>query len=315
MLPIFLWLPETAQYFAARDEDDKGIATLRRVNGGIEGYDCEAEYTIIKNVILEERQRRAELGLDQTKTAKEVLKSYATCFDRDNWKRTLGSTLPACMQQLVGLAFLNNYASLFFKQSGFSNAFLITTIITGIKIFGILILVVTTDKTGRRPTILGASILCTVAMLIVGAMGQVKSTEGIKNGLIVVACFWSVANSVLGSLGWTLVGEVAAQHLRARTAGVAAGVSVLFGLTFNTALPKILDVNGANWGYNTAWLFLGTGVVACIIGYFFVPETARRNAAELDELFDRGVPAWRMRNFETNAQKTVQIRSAEAGHA
>lgn len=31
-------------------------------------------------------------------------------------------------QQLTGLAFLNTYASLFFKQSGFNNAFLVTAI-------------------------------------------------------------------------------------------------------------------------------------------------------------------------------------------
>ncbi|KAK8850771.1 hypothetical protein IAR55_004691 [Kwoniella newhampshirensis] len=306
MLPIFIYLPETAQYFAARDQDEKGIATLRRVNGYIDGYSPEAEYAIVKNIIIEERALRAELGLDQRMGWKETMRSYAACFDKDNWRRTLGSTLPACMQQLVGLAFLNNYASLFFKQSGFANAFLITTIITGIKMVAIIILSVTTDKTGRRPTVLGAAVICTLSMLIVGIMGQVHSTSGVKAGLIFVACVWSMANSVLGSLGWTFVGEVAAQRLRARTAGIAAGGSVLFGLTFNTALPKILDVNGANWGYNTAWLFLGTGIVACIMGYLFVPETARRNAAELDELFDRGVPAWRMRSFDTDVQKTQQ---------
>lgn len=41
----------------------------------------------------------------------------------------------------------------------------------------------------------------------------------------------------VGSLGWAFVGEVASQKLRARTAGLAAGSSVIFGLTFNTSLP------------------------------------------------------------------------------
>lgn len=38
--------------------------------------------------------------------------------------------IPICAQQLTGLAFLNVYASLFFRQSGFDNAFLITTILS-----------------------------------------------------------------------------------------------------------------------------------------------------------------------------------------
>jgi hypothetical protein len=41
----------------------------------------------------------------------------------------------------------------------------------------------------------------------------------------------------VGGLGWAFVGEVSSQKLRARTAGLAAGASVIFGLTFNTALP------------------------------------------------------------------------------
>jgi SP family sugar:H+ symporter-like MFS transporter len=94
-------------------------------------------------------------------------------------------------------------------------------------------------------------------MLIVGILGFVPKTSALKNFLIFVACVWSffnvarkfpesgaigVSNSLLtsrvvGSLGWAFVGEIASQKLRARTAGIAAGISVLFGLTFNTSLP------------------------------------------------------------------------------
>lgn len=42
---------------------------------------------------------------------------------------------------------------------------------------------------------------------------------------------------IVGALGWAFVGEIASQRLRARTAGLAAGISVLFGLTFNTSVP------------------------------------------------------------------------------
>lgn len=38
-------------------------------------------------------------------------------------------------------------------------------------------------------------------MFVVGAAGQKATTEPIKNLVIAAACFWSVANSPLGSLG------------------------------------------------------------------------------------------------------------------
>ena len=99
------------------------------MNGNVEGYNVEVEYAIVKNTILGERQRLHELGIDN-QSFKQVLRSYAECFQGPNARRTLGAALPACAQQLTGLSFLSTYASLFFKQSGFSNAFLITTILS-----------------------------------------------------------------------------------------------------------------------------------------------------------------------------------------
>lgn len=147
MLPIFIWLPETpgmrywwkilrlwpfcslliqhVAYFAARRLDEEGKATLSRVNGGIVGYNVEIEYNIIKNTILEEVHNSEETDPRQFSG---IVQSYIDCFKGPDFWRTIGSTLPICAQQLTGLAFLNTYASLFFKQSGFSNAFLVTTI-------------------------------------------------------------------------------------------------------------------------------------------------------------------------------------------
>lgn len=155
ILPIFLWLPETpgeppyqtllsslsscfvckarnwisltdhAAYFAARGLDEKGKATHRRVHGGVANYDVQVEYAIVKNTILEDQQLSDETS---PHNISGVLRSYLDCFRGPDLRRTLGSTLPICAQQLTGLAFLNTYASLFFKQSGFTNAFLVTTI-------------------------------------------------------------------------------------------------------------------------------------------------------------------------------------------
>ena len=127
MLPIFLWLPETAQYYAERDMDDRGRTTLRRINGNVPGYDVDIEYAIIKNTIIEQRRRRQELGED-SKGWKKVMLSYAECFKGVNAKRTLGAAGPVCAQQLTGLSFLKTYSSLFFRQAGFADPFLITTV-------------------------------------------------------------------------------------------------------------------------------------------------------------------------------------------
>ncbi|KAF9878618.1 hypothetical protein CkaCkLH20_04110 [Colletotrichum karsti] len=307
MLPIFLWLPETPAYFAERDQDETGKEILRRVNGNVEGYDIETEYTIIKNIVLEERRVRQEFGFDDM-GLKQVLLSFAECFNRSNVRRTLGAALPGCAQQLAGLSFLNTYASLFFKQSGFSNAFQITTILCSIQFSTTICLMLLSDKLGRRLMVFGSIIICTCTLLIVGALSFVTKTTAIKDFLIFVACVWSFANSAVGSLGYAFVGEVASQKLRARTAGVASASSVVFGLIFNTSVPIMLDVNGVNMGYKTAWIFFGTAIVVCILLWFFLPECSQRNAAEIDEMYEKGVPAWKMHKYVTDVQKMYQIR-------
>ncbi|PSN71411.1 MFS general substrate transporter [Corynespora cassiicola Philippines] len=309
MLPIFIWLPETAAYYAARGMDDQGKATLRRVNGRVEGYDVEVEYAIIKNTILEEKSRSAEL---EPQSVKGVIQSYLDCFRGPDLMRTLGSTLPICSQQLTGLAFLNTYASLFFKQSGFDNAFLVTTIMAIISLVTATCLILATDTFGRRIVVFASSILCTVALLLVGILGQVPQTDALKNFLIFVGCLWSLGNNALGQLGWAFVGEVSSQRLRARTAGLAAGISVIFGLTFNTAVPVMLDVEGVDWGYDTAWLFFATGMLVSVAIWFFVPEPSQRNYAEMDEMYNNRVPARKMRKYVTEVQLAQEQHLVEA---
>ena len=98
-------------------------------------------------------------------------------------------------------------------------------------------LVLWTDRFGRRMIVFVSSILCTVTLAIVGIIGQFKMTDSLQGFAIFVCCVWSFFSSALGALGWAFVGEIASQKLRARPAGLAAGLSVIFGLIFNTTVP------------------------------------------------------------------------------
>lgn len=119
--------PLVLAYYAIRDQDEKGKKMLRRVYGNVPGYDAETEYAIIKNTLLEEKQKDKE---NEVRGFRNIVHLYLMCFQHGNLKRTMGAAAPICAQQLTGLSFLSTYASLFFRQSGFDNAFLITTILS-----------------------------------------------------------------------------------------------------------------------------------------------------------------------------------------
>lgn len=148
----------------------------------------------------------------------------------------------------------------FFRQAGFSNPFDITAILTGIKIATVITLVLLSDAVGRRPTILFGGFWATSMLLVVAAAGLSPNLTSapIRNLTIAAACLWSIGSScrehrkemvfiatvdqIVGNCGWLFVGEVASQRLRARTAGISAGLSVLFGITFNTSVPVMREL-------------------------------------------------------------------------
>ena len=68
-------------------------------------------------------------------------------------------------------------------------------------------------------------------------------------------------------------------------------------------LTSVVAANGANFGYNTAWLFFALGLMASILAIFIIPETAKRSPAELDELYEKRIPAWKMKGYVTDVQK------------
>ncbi|ODN93565.1 sugar transporter [Cryptococcus wingfieldii CBS 7118] len=314
MFPIFIWLPETPSYYAARGLHDQGKAVLRRVNGNVEGYNIDAEYQVIRNTIEDEQEHMTALGEDD-QSWRSIVKSYGECFKGTNLKRTLAASLPASCQQLTGLAFLSGYASLFFREAGFSNAFEITSILFAVKIAMVFVFTFTTDRMGRRTVVIVLGGICCLTLLIIGILGHIEHTNSTNIALIVIACIWSGSNVGLGAFGWSFAGEVATQKLRARTSGLGSGIAVIFGLTFNTSVPIMLLDSGARLGgntYNTAFVFLGFGTICWLLTILLLPEVAKRNSAEMDEMYEKNVPPWKMKGYVTDVQKAHVARPEQA---
>lgn len=74
-----------------------------------------------------------------------------------------------------------------------------------------------------------------------------------------------------------------------------------------------MDVDGADLGYNTGFLFFGFGIIALAVCVFLLPETARRNPAELDEMYTKKIAPWRMSKYVTDVQKRENARRAGNG--
>lgn len=55
--------------------------------------------------------------------------------------------------------------------------------------------ILATDRFGRRLVVFAASILCSLALLLVGVLGQVGHTKPLQDFLIFVACLWALGKN------------------------------------------------------------------------------------------------------------------------
>lgn len=62
----------------------------------------------------------------------------------------------------------------------------------------------------------------------------------------------------------------------------------------------------AGWGTKIGFFFAGTTALMLIPVVFYYPETKGRTYAEIDELYERGIPAWIFSTTKTRAQEEIE---------
>lgn len=71
-------------------------------------------------------------------------------------------------------------------------------------------------------------------------------------------------------------------------------------------VPYMVNANMWNWRLKTGLFYAGVGAFWAAGAWLVLPETAGRSAAELDELFESKVRAWRFHKTETATQRVVK---------
>ncbi|WWC64295.1 uncharacterized protein I303_106905 [Kwoniella dejecticola CBS 10117] len=313
MAIVYLHIPESPFWCASVGKHDKGRAVIKRLNGGIEGYDVDYHYNIIKRSIEKEQSYQKQIDGESHGFITE-LRNVKEVFIGVNGFRTLIAFWPACVQQIGGLAVLSSYSSYFAQQAGFGDPFLFSLLLALVAIVCTLVEASLIDLIGRRSLFLIGTITVWVMCMVVGGLGLMTNRSASVNKLVLVfSLFWRLGSTLLGNLGWAYVAETGSSRLRAKTAGIAAAGGVCLGLVFNTSVPYMLNSTGANWQLKTAFFFAGISTPFVVASFFLIPDTSRRTAAELDEMFRKKVKPWRFRSYVTDAQKALNEERARRG--
>lgn len=116
MLAIYIYMPESPWWCANHGHHERGRAIVARLNGGIEGYDVDFHYEIIRQTVEHEQAVAAERRGRGKKTAGgdgakgewwRGIWEAREVFVGVNGFRTLVAFFPAGVQQISGLAIVS----------------------------------------------------------------------------------------------------------------------------------------------------------------------------------------------------------------
>ena len=220
----------------------------------------------------------------------------------------------AAVQQLTGINFIFYYGTSFFKNTGISNAFVITLITSCINVVSTLPGLWLVEKWGRRNLLLFGAIGMAVCQFIVAITGTVAGVDNqsAQKALIAFVCIYIFFFACSwGPVAWVVTGEIFPLKVRAKCLSMTTAANWFFNWLLAFITPYLTEVQYANLGpymvndgpgnanMGAKVFFVWGG--CCFICIFFVwamiYETKGLSLEQVDELYGKCSQAWKSPGF------------------
>lgn len=176
MAGVYFIIPESPYWCANRERHEQGRAIMARLNGGIEGYDVDYHYNIIRLTVEKEKSYQKQID-GNSKGFMQELANLKEVFIGINGFRTLIAFWPAFVQQISGLAVLSSYSSYFARVAGFADPFLFSLLLALVALACTVIEASLIDLIGRRSLFLLGAVSVWVMCMVVGGLGLVADSD------------------------------------------------------------------------------------------------------------------------------------------
>lgn len=223
-----LFVSETPTFYLIKGREDQAEKSLRSVRKGYTESEIRAEMDMLK----------AQEALKQ----EEVEVPWTELFKGVNLRRTLLSLSIANFQQLSGIAFATNYATLFLSQIGSGdNPFVLTIGLAVLALAGAVVGLTLVDKVGRRVLALTTFSVIFVIDLVIGCLGFADLKNPAVPKAIAAFClmFGFFFAAGFGPLTYVVAGEMPTARLRNRTSGLVFLSVACFATVVIYILPYI----------------------------------------------------------------------------
>ncbi|KXJ90287.1 general substrate transporter [Microdochium bolleyi] len=304
ILAIIIWfVPESHLYYARKGKHEDAKKSMLKLYGYAPGYDVEYEYRVIQHGILAEQEFSSN---NQS--------SFFEIFQGLNWRRTLAGCIGICSQWAAGAPIVFSYSTYFFAVAGLQDPFLVTIITFVLLLVSIFCALIACEHIGRRPLLIGGCFLMLVFNVALATTGffQGKSSERAALGFLLlwVICYGFSA----GPIGYVAAGETSTPRLRAQTTSFNMGCYGIGFVIFQWTISYMISPDAANLGVKAVYVWAGLLAPTTILLYLYYPETYGRTYWELDELYERKIPAWKFKSTPTIAENSG-LKKASGGAA
>jgi len=304
-----LLLPETPRYLIKRNRMDKAAVSLGRLRR------LPKDHPAIHEELSEiEASHKFELSMGKA--------SYLDCFRGGMRKRQLTGMGLQALQQLTGINFIFYYGTQYFKNSGISNAFIITMITSSINVVSTLPGLYAVDHWGRRPLLLWGAVGMCISQFIVAVLGTTTTGQDASGNILVfnvdaqkasiafVCIYIFFFASTWGPLAWVVTGEIFPLKTRAKSLSMSTATNWLLNWAIAYATPYLVNYGPgyANLQSKIFFIWFAACFVCIAFVYFFIYETKGLSLEEVDELYVDCSKAWKSPQWKPSV--TFQRRAS-----
>ncbi|KAK9313227.1 general substrate transporter [Lipomyces starkeyi] len=229
--------------------------------------------------------------------------SYWDCFRGTNLRRTEISCLVWAIQVLCGTG-LMTYSTYFYKQAGLptQQSFNMTLAQYGLGIIGTVSSWFLMSRFGRRTIYLGGLVIADVLLLVIGLTSIAPASNSRASWAIgsLLLVFIFVYDSTIGPVTYSLVSEMPSTRLRPKAIVLARNLYIFCSIINGVITPYMLNPTAWNWRAKTGFFWAGSCSLCLVWAYFRLPEPKGRTYAEIDDLFERRIPARKFKETKTN---------------
>ncbi|KAG4437402.1 hypothetical protein IFR05_007127 [Cadophora sp. M221] len=290
---VWPFFPESPYWLVRQGRETEARKSLQRIYGfkELEFYDMELHRMQAEIAFTRDLQGNIDAKRDRTFLGINI-DAEAECFRITNRKRTFTAIFAASAQQMIGATFVIGYATYFLELIGIKDYFSASVALYVVMLVASTAAFPLTEIYGRRFLIVIPQFILCLMLLLIGIMGCVPSKSQASWGIVAFIYAWAIIYQLsIGATGFVLASEIATMRLRGATQGLITITNACWGLIMQFTVPYMINPDAGDLGGKVGFIFLGTGIIAAVGGWYLYPETKGISFEKLDRLYAMNIPA------------------------